>query len=268
MIDVSWLVAIHGGLLATPGCSTIAVSRIVRPSAAFLRGEADLSDEELAAINGGAELVAITAVTELRRSHVAPTLEGGLVAHGPLADGAGPLERELFEAVSRDPGKPAGAVVADAARGVTVQRIVERVTDEGLRLDAHAIFQLTVLWRAAQALTPVGAVAVVLAIVEDAAPSLCYVAALLLVCTRAVTGSLGTRRGGASSTGRRLLESVARSRAGALDVAGGRPAFAVAMLGAAALWHIDPGFASALDIPTGAEAAWSACLDSEGGCGG
>ena len=155
MSDQGWFLMVYGGLLAALLTASVVVWRRSQPEA---DDTVDLTDVELAALNGGPQLAAITAATALRRSHVTSTADGTLVAQGPLADDAGQLERELFDTLGQSPASPAKTLVDNAARGATVERIVTRLTEAGLRLGDDARLWLTALWICAGAVVTAGAV--------------------------------------------------------------------------------------------------------------
>ena len=273
MSDQGWFLMVYGGLLAALLTASLVTWRRWQPEA---DDTVDLTDVELAALNGGPQLAAITAATALRRSHVTSTPDGTLVAQGPLADDAGQLERELFDTLRQSPASPAKTLVDNAARGATVQRIVTRLTDAGLRLGDDARLWMTAAWICAGVLVTAGAVAV-FAIWEDGVQDWQALAPLAapVVAAEGVRRWLGRHRSGATAAGRRVLARAKDDRSDELRAAGGQLAFAVAILGSAALWSNDPAFAAALDIPpqtetsiAGNAAAFGWGWDAScGGCG-
>lgn len=95
-----------------------------------LRDAAALSDVELALLNGGPELAALTAATRLRHRSSADLPGVATTDLAPLADTADGLERELFEALRDAPGRPAAVVLAELAAGdavVWMQAALQRV---------------------------------------------------------------------------------------------------------------------------------------------
>ena len=237
-----------------------------------------LDEVELAAINGGPQLAVITAATALRRSHVAQTPEGTLVANGPLVDDACELERELFEVVRETPDRPASALVAGAAESDTVKRLMARLEAMGLRLGDDAQRKLLVVGWCAGALAFMGLLGLAGFLAAGARDGAALGAgAALTVVTLVAKHWAGRRRRGPTVAGRRLLKSVRTERANELRAAGGQLSLGVAMFGGAALWSTDPAFAGALGIPAQTETAfaWNAAAFGAGweagcgcGCGG
>ena len=193
----------------------------------------------------------ITAATALRRSHVAQTPEGTLVANGPLVDDACELERELFEVVRGDTGPPGerarrrrrGERDRQAPRGPPRgRRACDSATTPGATCSASAGARAR-----SRSWALLGLAGFLAAGAHDGAAL--GAGAALTVVTLVAKHWAGRRRRGPTVAGRRLLKAVRTERASELRAAGGQLSLAVAMFGAAALWSTDPAFAGALGIP-------------------
>lgn len=282
---------VYAGLVAMLALAALSTWRLSQPPRPVAT-QPELTDVELGALNGGPRLAVITAATELRRSCVMHTREGTLVANGPLANGAGELECELFVAVRRGSGTPAPLLLRNAAESATVDRLITNLERAGLRLEAGGRMKLDTARCCAIVLAVAGAAGLAaIASTSDPGPNALDLTAghgltplgataALTIATLVLAGWARRRSHGPSIAGRRLLKAVRRERASELRVAGGRPALAVAIFGSAALWQIDPAYAAALDVPShiptsvglnsdAFAAGWeTGCGGGCGGCGG
>jgi len=233
-------------------------------------GGDDLSAYELAMLNGGAGLAVTAAAARL---HSFDVLEPGaelrtLRASGQLGSDPDPLDREVFEAVYRQPGIPIRKLRAQLAAGEAARDLVRGLVNDGLMLRPRAVRQLRLLWVWGTPVLALG-VARLIAGIHNHKP-IGYLA--VMVCWVAVgIGWLALRRDRATSAGLRELKEQRKAerywRAAPAEIA---PSLAVALFGGAALWAIDPAFAAAWSVPREKAAGWIGTYAGYGGggCGG
>jgi len=273
----STFLVLYAGSFTALWLTTALVWRRSQPPVDPAIDETSLDVVELAALNGGVERASFTAMTALRRSHVRPGPGGTMLLDGPLADDAGELERELYDAVRASPSASARTLVDGAARGPAAAATVARVRDAGLLLDAPTTRNMHVLWLCAALLVGVG-VAGLLGF--ELPPALLGLLAALVASSAALLCWIHLHRSGASAAGRRLFHGIGDSPA-RLRGHADHPAFEVAMSGGVVLWTQDWALASALDIPAAAQEEqrpglvgeaiswwWFGRDDDGDGCGG
>lgn len=232
-------------------------------------GGDELSEYELAALNGGAELAVTAAAARLRSFGV---LEPGyrprtLRVSGRLAPRADPLEREVFDAVSREPDIPIRELRRSAARGPAASGIVDGLIGDGLMLAPRAVRQLRWLWVWG---TPVLALGVARLIAGSHNHKPIGYLAVMVTWVVVAIGWLAVRRDRATSAGQAELEEQREEerhwRSTPSEIA---PSLAVALFGGGALWVIDPAFAAALSVPREKAAGLLGTYAGYGaGCGG
>lgn len=261
---------VYAALCAGLALATAFAWRGARPG----RAHDALCDVEIAALNGGARLAVVTALTALRADHVTVTADGGLVAGHPPPVDAGEVEAELFEAVRRAPERRGAEVVDEAVDGAAVQRVLTKLVGDGLLLDERAAARMRVLWLRAVWLATCGAAGLAaLAAAGTGEPHARAAIAGTVLSMVCVACWIGRRRSGPTAAGRRLLgDAVPERGEESRAVRRGLP-FAVATLGSAALWSTDPDYATALElpaeIPTGVDTmTYAAAANCGGGCGG
>lgn len=102
---------------------------------------------ELALVNGGPRLAAITAAVALRRAEALDVSASMLVAHGELPEEASELERELFDVVRQTSATSARDAVVQSAGSATARRLIARLTDAGMLRDEDAARRLrSMVW--------------------------------------------------------------------------------------------------------------------------
>ncbi len=227
---------------------------------------------ELAILSGGPRLAVAVAVAMLLRG--GSLSEGGaaarLVAAEPPVDGAHPLERAVFEAARRNPQVTVKALKRDLERSVPIERMVAKLRQEGLLIDARKIAWVRLLWLAGPPLlVALGGArlattwdyygdqwmrVLLIGVLWTAAVSIFHVVDQVSFDGR----PLPTARG-------RVAQEVGEPRD---PPTGGRDpdallALAVARNGESELWRIDPQLAAALGAPREAASA----IDAEWSCG-
>ena len=239
---------LYGGSFAVLLLVTTLVWRRCQPAFDPSIEERGLDAVELAALTGGGRRAAVAAMVALRRGHVRTGPGGTMLADGPLADDAGELERELFEAVRASPSAPASSLVDSAAGGAAASAILARLQAAGLLLNTRATAWMRVLWACAAALTAAGLLALVDrwdgdAVVATLVSPLGGVAA----CSAALWWWIHQHRSGASAAGRRLVNGIGDAGEGVRGRTAG--AVDVALFGTAVLWTHDWPLAQALGVP-------------------
>jgi len=265
---------LYGGSFATLLLATALVWRRFQPAAVSPIDEGGLDAVELAALTGGSERAAIAAMAALRSSAVRTGPSGTMLAHGELDADAGELERELFDAVRGSPGASARSLVEGAAHGPEATRIVARLKAAGLVLDARTTMLMHVLWAFSAALFAIGALAV-LGYLGDhrAVPTLLSPLGGMVAAAAALLWWIHQHRSGASTAGRRLVNSIGDGGQGLRGHTGGA-VVEVALFGAGVLWTQDWALASALGLASPEEeqgsvggAIFAFLFDSGDGCG-
>jgi len=236
--------------LAVMGCVGAAIrSRWLRPSEP---AALDPGDEvyELAFLNGGADLTVTAAAVKLHQ--------------GFDAEGAGELERSLLRALR-----------AVAPHGMPAARHGLAESDDLLRLDARLQGGGLLRERSMASLerwsASVGFALVALACVRFAAEADISVVTELaldaLFIGAVATTALSGKAHRLTTRGRTLLEARRRGCAG-LRTPGPQAdlPLAVALFGGSVLWHADPAFAAAWQVPR--ESGTTGVVAARGGCGG
>lgn len=258
--------AIYGGLVAV---TTLVVlinrrRRLAGPSATA--GEPGLDAYDLAMLNGGERLVLVSAVATLRQAGAVTVEEGRLTVAGPLAHGAHPVERGVYQALDEASSTRLWSVEALAVRHPAVMAVRERLGHQGL---LHPSGTPSIRWLALWFL-PVLALGVA-RLVAGAANGK-PVGYLLVLLALTVGLSLWAARRPAPQTpsGRRLVKQAHDT--GALNgLALGGLGGTVALLGLGELWNSDGELADALGVRREAQRAASSGHvggDGGGGCGG
>jgi uncharacterized protein (TIGR04222 family) len=232
---------------------------------------AGLGPYELAVLNGGPTLAVTAAASRLRS---AAALEPGEWRHtlqvsGSLSANADPLEREVFEAVHREPGIAIRQLRAAVVAGPAAAALTRRLTAEGLLLDPRRARLLRWIWLSLLPLLGFG-IARLVAGTENNKP-IGYLAVMLCWLLIAI-GLFATRHPRATNDGVAALEAQRSTRATwRLAPADIPSSLAVALFGGAALWLIDPAFAAAWSVPRERAAAYISNYAGGygyGGCGG
>ena len=232
------LLTVHGGGACPPSCDAY----------------------ELAMLNGGPQLAITIAAAELHRvGALACGGSGKLVKVGQqpdrVAEGAGELEDEVFDAVLRNPGVSARALRRELDGCAPIRRIASTLTQAGLLLDDRRRAQVNRLWVWTLPLLVPGIARVTAAGGDDAAVTSLT---MMLLGLATVALWLATQRPRATARGRRLLraERAGRRTHGRMPRRAEIPA-AVALYGAGVLWVADPGIAFAWDVPRERGTTWT-----------
>ena len=208
----------------------------------------ELDVYEVALIGGGPQLALTTALTRLHRDKLLRIRqrEGTLKVSGALDATAAPVEREVFEAVRREPGISTLALRKEVKSGDALASMSARLTQSGLLLDAEQAARVRRLWIVGALLTALGIARIVAASSHD--PAVGWTAAMVLLVAGA-TVWLYRQRPLATSRGRDVLR---RLRAERDDLRrqplSGESALTVALFGAGALWLADPAAAAAIGV--------------------
>ena len=228
---------------------------------------------ELALLNGGPDGAVTAAATQLYRDGSLLGMGGVLTATGELRPDAPPLEREVFEAVGREPWMSLDRVRDAVREAPAVRDVTDRMTRNGLLLDEAARRRIRLLWIVPALLALLGAVRILAGL--SAGRPVLVLCAMTAVAAMAACALLRMRPV-ATSRGRRVLERLRAERDPAgIQAVPGESALTLALFGAGALWIAEPGVAAALGVPReeGAlgfgSANGSGCGTSGGGgCGG
>ncbi|MDQ6778374.1 MAG: TIGR04222 domain-containing membrane protein [Actinomycetota bacterium] len=270
-ISGSGFLEIYGGLCALWALALWAWRKdLIAPEGA-MAPKRNLGTYELAVLNGGPELAVMAAAARLRAAHV---LEPGKERHtlqikASPSRGADRLEREVFEAVVRQPGIAIKQLRREIGAGPEATAVTRRLVEEGLLLDTWSFRWVKTMWIWVLPLLGLG-IARIIAGLHNHKP----VGYLFgLICVAVVIGAwlvMGRQRttqtGAAELRGERV-----RARNWRAAPAKASPSRVVALFGGSALWAIDPAFASACSAPRERAAGWVgtyAGMGTYGGCGG
>ena len=241
--------------------------RVLGPAATSRDPQPDLDAYRLALLSGGPDHAITVAAAELMRDG---RLRGDGVtisANGAPAATADALEREVFEAVRREPGRSIEEVEAHVRDSAAMTAMTEQMTHSGLLVGGSEAARMRLLWVVPALLAAVG-LARILAGGDDGAGAEAGLFALVAACVLAAvrlagTPPLATNRG-RSVLDRRRSEST-RAR---LYPAASETGLMTALYGGGALWVADPVTASALHVPREKEPGSSGAGGGGRGAGG
>jgi uncharacterized protein (TIGR04222 family) len=232
---------------------------------------ARLDPYEVAFLNGGAGLVATTAVSNLLRGGLlanASRRRGGQIRLAPgAAPGAGvhPVEWATYELVAARPNRPLGDLQAALGRSPAVAALRERLRLGGLAPtpEQQVRYRATGLWFAP--LLALGATRVAAGVANGRPVG--FLVALLAV-TVGVAAALCLRVPDATELGRRTLGRLrAETRRPAVGASPAELGMATALFGAGVLWAADVETALALRVPR-EHGAFFGGIGGDGGDGG
>ena len=266
----------YGALCAATGLGVWhAYRRALGPPAGPVDPLPQLSVSEIGILNDGPDC-ATTAAARLYYDGLVRGEAGTLVTTGELDADADPIEREVYETISREPWLSVDALRARVGESATMRTLRDRLTRVGLLLDEPRARRVRLLWIVPALVTALGALRLMTGI-GDSRPilGLIVMTGLAGLATAALFAlrPVGTRRG------QDVLEHLRRGR---VPVPGGASATQIALtaalFGAGTLWLAESAVASALGVPreedpsvsstTGGAGCGSRGSGDGGGCGG
>jgi uncharacterized protein (TIGR04222 family) len=222
---------------------------------------------DLAMLNGGPQLVITIAAAKLHRiGSLAHGTSGRAVEvrqrPGDADDRAAALEREVYEAVLRNPGVCARSLRKELEACAPIQQLACALTQSGLLLDERTRARINRLWLWILPVPALGIARVVQGSANDAAVASTDV---MLAALALATLWLAVQRRWATARGRRLLDTErgGRTTLGRVPSQEELPR-ALALYGAGALWAADPGIAFAWAVPRERGSTWTGGGDGGG----
>jgi uncharacterized protein (TIGR04222 family) len=214
---------------------------------------------------------AITAATaRLYHDGLVHGTSGSLSVMAELEPTADPVEREVYETVSREPWLSVSQILDRVRDSTTIQVLTEQMTRGGLLLDEPQARRIRLLWIVPALVTVVGALRILAGLAEDRP-------VLVLLAMTGVAGlatfRLATLRPNATRRGQDILKRLREESESLLrQPTASRGALTAALFGAGALWLAEPAIASALGVPreqgAGGGSGGGGCGGGCGGCGG
>jgi uncharacterized protein (TIGR04222 family) len=215
---------------------------------------------DLAMLNGGPQLVITIAAAKLHRiGSLAHGTSGRAVEvrrrPGEADDRAAALEREVYEAVLRNPGVCARSLRKELEVCAPVQQLAFTLTRSGLLLDERTRARMKRLWLWILPVLALGIARVVEG--SDAGAAVAYTD-MLLAALALATLWLAVQCRWATARGRRLLDTErgGRKTLGRVPDQDEIPR-ALALYGAGVLWVADPGIAFAWAVPRERGSTWT-----------
>ena len=241
----------------------------------------DLSIGEIGMLSGGPGCAITAATARLYHDGLVNGTTGTLAVTGELDATADPIEREVFETVTREPWLSVGQILDRVRDSATMRTLSEQMTRAGLLLDGPQARRIHLLWLAPALLTAIGVLRVLAGAANDQAVLVLFV---MTGATGLATARLVALRPVATRRGQDILERLRGERESLLrQPTASQSALTVALFGAGALWLAEPAIASALGVPREEETAggggggglgnwggwgdWGGS-DGGGGCGG
>ena len=270
----------YGALCAA---TAVAVWRTYRralgPPAGPLDPLPELPACQIGLLNDGPDCATTAAAARLYYDGLVRAEDGTLAAAGELDATADPIEREVFETVTREPWLSADQLRDRVADSATMRMLREQMTRAGLLLDEPQARVVRRLWIVPALVTALGIVRIV-AGVADGDPILWL--AVMTAVAGAGTVWLVTLRPGTTRRGHDALERLRAHRGDRTFLLGqasaSQTALAAALYGVGTLWLAESAIASALGVPreedpslvsgsgSGGGGCGSGC--GGGGCGG
>lgn len=216
---------------------------------------------QIGLLNGGPDCAITAAAARLYYDGLVRARGGILVAEGRLDATADPIEREVFESVSREPWLSVDEMRTRVRESTGMRALTGQMTRAGLLLDEPQVRRARLLWIIPAVLTVLG-VLMILAGLAAGQPVLAL--AVMTLIAAVATARLVALRPSATRRGRDMLERLREShplpsRPNARQIALGAAAF-----GAGILWLAESAIASALGVPREERG----CVGSGGGAGG
>ena len=229
---------------------------------------------QIGLVNEGPDCATTAAAARLYYDGLVRGENGTLAATGELDATADPIEREVFETVSREPWLSVDQVRDRVRESPTMRALSEQLTSTGLLLDESQTRRVRLLWIVPALVTALGVVRILAGLVEGRPILvLCVMTAIAGMATAwlVVLRPSGTRRGRDMLERLRGQQEPQRSQSNANEIA-----LTAALFGVGTLWLAESAIASALGVPReedpsvgsggGAGCGGGGC--GGGGCGG
>jgi uncharacterized protein (TIGR04222 family) len=226
----------------------------------------DLSIGEIGMLSGGPGCAITAATARLYHDGLVNGTTGTLAATGELDATADPIEREVFETVTREPWLSVGQILERVRDSATMRTLSEQMTRAGLLLDGPQARRVHLLWIAPALLTAIGVLRVLAGVANDQAVLVLFA---MTGAAGLATARLVALRPVATRRGQDILERLRGERESLLrQPAASQSALTAALFGAGALWLAEPAIASALGVPREEDLSTGTSGTSGGGGGG
>jgi uncharacterized protein (TIGR04222 family) len=224
----------------------------------------ELSVCEIGILNDGPDCATTAAAARLYYDGLVRGTDGTLVATGELDATADPIEREVYETISREPWLSVDQLRTRVRESAAMRTLCEQMTRAGLLLDEPRARRVRLLWIVPALITALGVLRIIVGVAQGrpvlglaVMTGLAGLATAGLVALRPV----GTRRG----------QDVLERLRGERDPVPGQGsakqiALTAALFGVGTLWLAESAIASALGVPR--EEDPSVGSGGGGGCGG
>jgi uncharacterized protein (TIGR04222 family) len=226
----------------------------------------DLGVSELGMLNDGPGCAITAATARLYHDGFLQGASGTLAVRGELDAAADPVEREVFDAVSREPWLSVGQILTRVEESATMRSLSERMTRAGLLLDEQQDRRIGLLWILPALVTTIGVLRILAGLAADR-PILGL--AVMTGVAGLATAGLFALRPVATRRGRDILERLRGERESLLrQPTASHSALTAALFGAGTLWLAEPAIASALGVPREENPSHTGSSGGGGGCGG
>jgi len=229
----------------------------------------ELSVGQIGVLNDGPDCAITAAAARLYYDGLVRGTSGTLAATGELDATADPIEREVFETVSRESWLSVDEIRARVRGSAGMQALTEQMTTAGLVLDEPRARRVRLLWIVPAFVTAVGALRILAGL---AAGRPILVLCVMTAVAGLATAWLFTLSPAATQRGKDMLERLrGEHERGALpsQPSATQIALTAALFGAGTLWLAESAIASALGVPREEDpSVGSGNGSGSGGCGG
>jgi len=185
-----------------------AYHRTYGPPASPIEPLPELSVCQIGVLNEGPDCAITAATARLYYDGLVRGTDGTLVATGELDATAYPIEREVFETVSREPWLSVDEMRGRVRESAVMRSLTQQLTRTGLLLDEKAARPLRLLWVLPALVTSLGVLRI-LAGLADGRPIL--VLAVMTAAAGLATAWVVFMRPAATRRGQDVLERLAAS---------------------------------------------------------